>query len=100
MEECIFSTVNAGKLGKPLSDSRPQRIATISHASQVRDDGLHLHMVEELAANPNFSVKYHRDCVSTYASKHHLERLPKRASSAGSPNEGSLITIRLVALPP
>ena len=86
MEECVFSKVNAcGKLGKPLSDSTPQRIASIIHASQVRDDGLHVYVEEELSADPNCSVKYHRDCVSTYVSKHHLDRLPKRASSSGSP---------------
>ena len=69
------------KTGKPLCDSTPQRIVTICEASQIRDDGLHRYLEDELAADKNFCVKYHKDCVSTYTSKHHLNRLPKRCGS-------------------
>ncbi len=79
MDECVFSKVNAcGKLGKPLSDSRPRELLL---SAMLVKSGM-------MASICTWWKNWLQ--IQTFASNItetvYLERLPKRASSAGSPN--------------
>jgi len=74
MEKCIFEPCEGSTSGKPLSKAGPQRIRSIINASKIYQDNRHDDLEKLLAADENATVLCHKDCVSTYTSKSHLQR--------------------------
>ena len=79
MDSCFFKDIlqceaDAGSLTK----ASQARIDSIIRCSKVYNDGLDSVLEEKLANDPTFSIHYHRNCVSTYTSQHHIRRHLKR----------------------
>ena len=66
-----------GEKGKSIL-KETGRIDSIREASIQRDDNLHCKLGE------NVTVSCHTNCLSTYCSRHHIERQLKRAASSSS----------------
>lgn len=75
VNECFFEP--CGKSTKPLITVGSDRIRSIINASQVREDGLAVNLERRLDSDSGITIMCHKDCVSSYTSKHHLERLNK-----------------------
>jgi len=74
MADCVFKDV--GKCSNPnqeLQTCTQQRVNSIIHASQVRDDGLHTRFYDSAQIT---CIKFHKNCISSYTSAWHLKRLP------------------------
>ncbi|KAG0727209.1 hypothetical protein GWK47_035120 [Chionoecetes opilio] len=74
MEDCFF-TGHGCKAGGECGNINPLRIIK---ASKDRDDTLHIELEKKLRLNPDMKVKCHKSCVSTYTSRHHIQRSRKR----------------------
>ena len=76
--ECIFKFkygTDCPKGSKALQkNSGPERILSIIQASQTYRDELHIKLQEELSADPNKTIFYHKNCISRYTSKSNLAK--------------------------
>ena len=72
---CTLAHVNFCKhAGEPYQEKvSTDRIKSINDASKTRRDNLKEHISQNES-----SVKFHRDCISTYTSKTNLERIKKK----------------------
>uniref|UniRef100_UPI00358E6C8F uncharacterized protein n=1 Tax=Myxine glutinosa TaxID=7769 RepID=UPI00358E6C8F len=83
--DCVFSRVDAcSHPNQPLSVCTERRISSIIDASKLRGDGLHVDIANNFD-DSNFTMHYHKNCVSSYTSKSHLNRLRKSESRSVSP---------------
>ena len=78
--KCFF---NCGKYDGPITECGPPRIKKIISASIKRDDNYHSSLQLKLKNDPDTTISYHRSCVSTYTSKHHLKRTKQQSSTRG-----------------
>lgn len=77
MNDCMLKSI--GRCTNPdqkLQEAGADRIKSIIHASRIYDDDFHISL-EAQAQNEAFTAHYHKNCVSTYVSKHHLQRFLK-----------------------
>lgn len=80
--ECVFVKVDScSHPTQPLSLCTDVRMSSITEASKIRKDGLHL-ILEQDSGSP---VHYHKNCISTYTSKSHLKRLHNKPTCCSSP---------------
>ena len=70
---CFFC---GGVEGKLIQSSR---IPTVIESSRLRGEGLLDKIVEG-----TINIECHSNCISTYCSKHHIERLLSKRQSSGS----------------
>ncbi len=82
--ECFFRPCGEDQATKPVTDAGSRRIKSISEASKLHEDGIHISLEQELEANEKLTIKCHRDCVSTYTSKCHIRRQLKRLREEGN----------------
>ena len=77
MEDCILKCVNRCRNpDEKLCQAGPDRIKSLINASLIYKDDLH-HSLEAQAQNKTVTTVYHKSCVSTYVSKHHLKKFLK-----------------------
>jgi hypothetical protein len=74
-------------VNKELTTAGPQRVLSIIAASKARRDNIHLTLETELDQNPALTIQCHRDCVTTYTSKHHIKRKQAGVSHERSHSE-------------
>ena len=80
-DRCLFEeTFGCQSKKDQISKAGPTRIATIINFSKEYQDGIHIDLSERLNLDPNLVIHCHRSCVSTYTSKHHLQRHKKRSA--------------------
>ena len=76
---CILqSCLNCGGSNKPLVTAGPERLCSIVEASKCRGDGLHLDLEPMVHDCGLSTLLLHRNCVSTYTSKTHIQRFLSR----------------------
>ena len=63
---------------KPLLTSTTGRIHTIINCSKARQDGKAVELEARMEANEHFTIKFHKNCVSSYTSKTNIERIKRR----------------------
>ena len=82
--QCLFASIfNCENKTENLSNATHLRIQSIMAASNQRKDHIHKILAEKLSRNAE--VVFHKFCVSTYTSKHHISRiLGKRINTARS----------------
>ena len=61
------------------------RINKVISFSLARNDIYHVELQKQLDSDPELTIAYHRSCISTYTSAHHIQRYLKRMSSNPSP---------------
>ena len=80
--KCLFVEVDSCRHPiQPLSVGTETRMSSITDASKIRNDGLHL----TIEQNCSSAVHYHKNCVSTYTSKCHTKRLSHTIARSNSP---------------
>jgi hypothetical protein len=77
-----------------MSKCGSDRIHTIIERSRQRNDNKHLGLEEKLKRNAELTLSAHRNCVSTYTSKHHIKRLASSTSTERQANSAPLKRIR------
>lgn len=71
---CFIDILDCRKDNANLIAGTQTRLDSIVSASKIRGDGLH-ETVDAYLHNPNLgTVYYHKNCVSTYTSKTHIQR--------------------------
>ncbi|EDO50031.1 predicted protein [Nematostella vectensis] len=80
-----FHCDGKGVLGK----AGPARIESIIKFSKDYNDDIHVTLAEQLKRNSLLTIQCHRDCVSTYTSKQHLDRHKKRQGGGTSTSEAA-----------
>ena len=88
MAECFFKT----KYGKDCEAQKdkcsqnkgPARIQSIVDASKVYGDGLGLPLKRQFQADQNFTISFHKNCVSRYTSKTNLSHRRSTLEDAGN----------------
>ena len=80
--QCFFKWKFNCEDDRELSKASVARIQSIIEFSKEYKDNIHVTLEEELKKNQEFTLKYHRSCVLSYTSKHHLNRHKKRESSS------------------
>ena len=85
--QCLFASIfNCENKTENLSKATHLRIQSIMVASNQRKDHIHKILAEKLSRNAE--VVFHKSCVSTYTSKHHISHiLGKRINTARSKSE-------------
>ena len=79
MDQCIFKIVSrCCDTKNPLQNGGPPRINTIIEASKTYEDNLHEVLEKEISDNERFTIKYHNNCIVSYASKSRVARFLKR----------------------
>ena len=73
--ECYFQPCQSSK---PLLTSTTGRIHTIINCSKARQDGKAVELEARMEANEHFTIKFHKNCVSSYTSKTNIERIKRR----------------------
>ena len=72
--QCLFASIfNCENKTENLSNATHLRIQSIMAASNQRKDHIHKILAEKLSRNAE--VVFHKFCVSTYTSKHHISRI-------------------------
>ena len=82
--QCLFPSIfNCENKTENLSNATHLRIQSIMAASKQRKDHIHKILAENFA-----EVVFHKSCISTYTSKHHISRiLGKHINTARSKSE-------------
>lgn len=83
MDKCIFNCESNGILYEVSED----RLTTILEASKQRKDLLNIAIEKKITDCPDGELKCHRNCVSTYTSKHHIFRFLKRTIAETNNNQ-------------
>lgn len=86
---CIFCN-------EPFSDSSPastpieSKLKTLFEACRLRNDNIAQKLLpqENAIVMGHVSFRYHRNCRSTYTSKHHIKRIHTKNVSSASYNDG------------
>lgn len=79
MEGCFFKDVlQCEEDSGILTTAGKARIETIIRCSKSYKDGIDTGLEEKLADDPSLTIQCHRNCVSTYTSRHHISRHLKR----------------------
>ena len=71
---CLFACDKEG----PLLTGSTARLEKIIQSSKQRNDTLHHQLQDSQEKNPQLTIKFHKNCVSTYTSKCHIQRHLKR----------------------
>ena len=80
-ECCFFNNLYECDSKIPcISNVGPARLHSIINASKHYEDGLFLQLEQELDFNTNLTISYHKNCISRYTSKTHIERAISRKS--------------------
>ena len=58
-----------------------ERIIKVISSSIERNDTYHTELEQQLNSNPDFTITFHKACISTYTSSHHIKRYLKRMNS-------------------
>lgn len=77
MDECFFRPC-AQSACKQLITVGQDRIRSIISASKERQDDLYADLERRLELDNQLTIMCHKDCVSTYTSKTHIQRKLKR----------------------
>ena len=72
----------------------PERVQTIIRCSKARHDGLHLDLERQLQSDTHINIKCHKNCVSSYTSKSHIQRHLKCTHVQSNPCESTFPTKR------
>ena len=88
--QCLFASIfNCENKTENLSNATHLHIQSIMAASNQRKDHIHKILAEKLSRNAE--VVFHKSCVSTYTSKHHISHiLGKHINTARSKSEPPL----------
>ena len=85
MEHCIFSQLRQCTTDSTfLMTPGAKRIETIISCSKIYSDNLHVHIEETPKDDTTYVIKSHKDCISTYTSKHHISRALKRTEDTST----------------
>ena len=94
MDECFFRPCGHNEANKALTSAGPERVQTIIRCSKARHDGLHLDLERQLQSDTHINIKCHKNCVSSYTSKSHIQRHLKRTHVQSNPCESTFPTKR------
>lgn len=85
-EQCFFvSTFKCENKTEPLSDGGPARIQNFIKHSKIYGDRYHEVLEEKISENPEWTVKCHRNCASTYTSSIQVKRHKRKNPESPSP---------------
>lgn len=83
-QKCVFNFKYQCKPSLCSKNRDRTRIDTIIYASKLYKDNLHEILEPQLAANPNLTIHYHKNCVSRYTS---TSNYPKQVDSNKPPKK-------------
>ncbi len=82
-EQCYFKLhviegFSCNSSESKLITSTKLRLENIIASSKKREDGLHIDLEKCFHLSENFSICYHKSCVSSYTSPQHIERRKRK----------------------